>query len=211
MDPIGGEKDARAEQFLREAHIQRMRGRWGEAEALVRQALALTPRDAMGLELLGDALLERGEVDEAEASFNAALVEAPGKASLETKIARIVLRRAEDERNRISAELLFTSPRNAKEDRRQQTVAILLSVLCAGGGQLFKGQHLKGGLLLAVWLVSLTGALEAFKLVVGGLGGLPRGEEVNGGMAFFGLIGGLLYLYSILDAAGTTRRSSSAD
>ncbi|MBM3457530.1 MAG: hypothetical protein FJX77_03200, partial [Armatimonadetes bacterium] len=182
MGPADGQEQARAEQLFREAHILRMRAQAAAAEGKCRQALALSPQDALGLELLGDLLLDQEKVEEAEGAYQQALEFAPGKESLETKLARIILERAEGDRSRLTAELLLSTPRPAREGKQQQTVAILLSLICAGGGQLVLGEHWKGGILLAFWLLSLLGAADAFKLLVGGMGGLDRDSTVDGGM-----------------------------
>src|SRR5687767_14097540 len=97
---------ARVERLLRDAQIQGMRQQYGAAETLCRQALEIAPDDLMGLEMLGDLLVEKGSTDTALETFRKALELEPGKASLEEKIARAVLQKAEDERERLEAQLM---------------------------------------------------------------------------------------------------------
>jgi tetratricopeptide (TPR) repeat protein len=207
--PVTDEHDEAVERLLRDAHILRMRQRWGESEELCRKALELAPEDVTALEMLGDLLTERGSADDAEASYRRAFAINPSSGSLETKIARAVLEKAEAEHARTMAQLALNSPMKAADRKRGQVIPVLLSVIAAGGGQLYKGEFVKGGILLGVWLVSLFGAGDAFKLIIGMSGGLPRGESANGGFALLGMVGGLAYLYSLMDAPARKRTPGS--
>jgi tetratricopeptide (TPR) repeat protein len=193
---------ARVEQLLRDAHLQRMRQQWAAAETLCRQALELSPEDPLGMEMLGDLLSEKGSLEPALDSYRKAFARQPQKAALEEKIARLVLRKGEEERERLEAELMLSSPSGNAARKRNATLAILLSVLCPGGGQLFNGEHVKGGILLAVGLVALAfGAPDLLKMFLGLIGPLPRGQSIDGMRAALGILAGLIWLYSILDAA----------
>jgi tetratricopeptide (TPR) repeat protein len=205
---LAPETQARLEQRLRDAYLMRVRQQWGSAETLVREALKLAPEDIQGLELLGDLLSEKGSVDEALEVYRKAFALQPAKASLEEKIARGVLQKAEDEHERITAELLFNTPRSVKSQKRNQTVAVLLSTICPGGGQFFNGQYVKGGIFLGFGLLALGfGGPDAMKLFLGMAGPLPRGEEPNGMLAAVGMVGGLIWLASLLDASAQAGKS----
>ena len=110
-NPAVPEAAARVERLLRDAHIQRMRQQFAAAETLCRQALEVSPDDLMGLEMLGDLLLEKGSLDGALETYRKAHALDPGKASLEEKVGRVVLMKAEEERERLEAQLLLTCPR----------------------------------------------------------------------------------------------------
>jgi tetratricopeptide (TPR) repeat protein len=208
---VSSEARGRVEQLLRDAHINRMRGQWSSAETLCRQALALVPEDVMGLEMLGDLMAEKGELEDALVAHRKALALQPEKPSLEEKIARIVLLKEEDEREREAVQLMLNSPRGKNARKRNVTLAILLSVLCAGAGQLFNRQYVKGAILLTVWVLSMFGWGEALKLLLGLSGPLPRGETVNDTLAVMGLIGFAVYVYSLLDASSQAgKRSGTA-
>lgn len=201
----------RVEQLLRDAHLRRMRQQWSEAEALCRQALLLSPEDPMGLEMLGDLMAERSKIDEALDLYRQAFERQPGKIILEEKIARMVLRKAEAERERAEALLLVNSPRRT-EGKRNVTIALLLSVVCPGAGQIFNGQYVKGGILLAAFLLSIFGWKDMLLmlLVLSGLdpgGRSTRGHAVgpsvqaNGALVLLGVVGVGVYIYSLLDAS----------
>ena len=199
---LAPDAQARVEQLLRDAYIMRMRQQWGASETLVRQALELSPDDVQGLELLADLLTEKGSVDEALEIYRRAFALQPEKASLEEKIARGVLAKAEGERERIEAELMISTPRSAKHRKRSQTVAVLLSTICPGGGQFFNGQYVKGGIFFVTGLLCLfVGGGDAVKLFVSMAGPLRPGDEANGMLAAVGMVAGLIWLASLLDAA----------
>jgi tetratricopeptide (TPR) repeat protein len=200
--------ESRVEQLLRDAYIMRMRQQWAASEELCRQALELSPDDIQGLELLGDLLAEKGHDDEALATYRRAFELQPLKTSLEEKIARAVLRKAEEERERFEAEMLINSPSTAKQKKRNQTVAILLSMICPGGGQFFNGQYVKGGIFLGIGLVSLSvGGPDGMKMLLGMMAPIG-GEEPNGFLAVLGMIGGLVWLASLLDASSQAGKSA---
>ncbi len=201
-------KAARVEQLLRQAHIQRLRGQWVPAETLCRKALELAPDDVMGVEMLGDLLVEKGSYRDAAALYRKAFAAAPERASLEEKIARTALMIGEEEQERIAAQMLLNSPSRKSERKRNATIATLFSLLCPGVGQLFLGQRVKGGILLAIGLISLVfGSGELVKLLVAFSGGLPRGESINQFLAALGILGVLVWLYSLLDASAQAGRN----
>lgn len=198
-----GDSQALVEQLLREAHVQRMRGQWAAAEAACRRALELAPDDPLGQELLGDLLLENEDVEGALEIYRRAFERQPGKAALEEKIARAVLRKAGAERERLEAQLMLANPRHGSHQRRHNaTVATLLSMLCPGAGQIFAGQRQKGILLLVVGLGGVfLGGPELFKMLLGFAGALGRGDTVDDRLAALGILGALSWLYGLLDAA----------
>jgi tetratricopeptide (TPR) repeat protein len=207
----------RVEQLLRDAHIQRMRGQWGAAEDLCRKALELDPDDAMGREMLGDILYQKGAWDDSLVEYRAAFAKQPQKGALEEKIARVVLRKDEDERERIAAELMLTSPTAPIEAKRSATLAILLSLALPGLGQaLVYKQHVKGGILALFALLSLVlgGAQELMKLfVLFAAGSQGRASDrPNDMLAALGLLHVLIWLYSLIDAAsppGSKKKKAS--
>ena len=203
--------EARVEELLRHAHIHRMRRQWIAAETLCREALALDPEDPIGQELLADLLREKGSIDEALELYQKAFEKQPHKGTLEEKIARLILEKAEEERGRIEAELLLHSPREKGRRKRSVTLAMLLSLLCPGAGQFFNGQYVKGWICLVAGLVALfLGVPELFKLVFLIAGGsLERGAAPpNQFLATLGVMGVLVYLYSLLDASAQAGKSA---
>jgi len=203
MDQFAPQTQSRVEQLLRDAYLLRMRQQWGAAEELCRQALELAPEDVQGLELLGDLLTEKGSEAQALETYRKAFELQPLKASLEEKIARAVLRKAEDERERLQAQLMLSKPVSGKQKKRNQTMAVLLSAICPGGGQMLNGQYVKGGIFLGLGLLTLGfGGTHAFTMLLSMAGPLPPGsEEPNGMLAALGMVGVMIWFASLMDAA----------
>jgi len=118
------------EQWLRQAHVHRMRGQWAQSEALCRRALEVSPDDAMGRELMGDLLAERGDLKEAAEQYQAAQDKQP-KPALEEKIGRMAVLLEEQERARIATEVLGEAAPQMKpgERKRRATMTALLILL----------------------------------------------------------------------------------
>lgn len=191
--------------MLRDAHIQRMRGQWANAETLCRKALELAPDDAMGREMLGDLLMGKGDTGGALTEYRAALERQPARVALEDKIARAVLQQDEEEREKLEAQLLLDSPLKKNEAKRNATLATLLSLVCPGLGQLFVyHQWVKGGILAAVGLLTLAFGVSELLKVFAVIAGAGRSLESrpNDILAGLGLLGVLVWIYSLLDAAG---------
>lgn len=205
LDSQANPEKARVEQLLRDAHIHRMRQQWAAAETLCRKALELDPDEAMGREMLGDLLMGKGDTAGALSAYRGALEKQPGKASLEDKIARAVLAQGEDEREKAEALLLLESPLKKNEAKRNATLATLLSLFCPGLGQLFVfRQYVKGGILAAVGLLALTFGISEMLKVFAVVAGAGRALDTkpNDVLAVLGLLGILVWIYSLLDAAG---------
>ena len=76
------------------AHVSRdltEAGRWGEAEAAAREAVAWRPDDADGYYCLGGALLRAGRLDEAEAELRRAVALAPDRPEIHVTLAMLLL------------------------------------------------------------------------------------------------------------------------
>lgn len=209
LDPELGQK---VETMLRDAHIQRMRGQHAAAETLCRKALELSPNDLMGREMLGDLLTGKGDLDGALENYRAAFEKQPQKAALEEKIARLVLQKGEEEHDKILAQLLLENPGRKTEAKRNATLATLLSMVCPGLGQLVVyRQWVKGGILAGVGLLGLAlGGPDLFKLFLAFSAAGNRMEKPNDMLAMLGLLAVLIWIYSLLDAAGGVKGKKKA-
>lgn len=208
----GRSTQEKVEQLLRDAHIQRVRGQWSNAERLCRKALEVDPDDSMGREMLGDILAARGEHDPALEAYRQAFERQPEKAALEEKIARLVLLKGEEERERREAQMLLESPLRKVDQKRNATLATLLCIPLPGLGQLLVyRQWVKGGILAGVGLVSILGIGELLKLLLllGGVG--SRVERPNDLLAGLGVLGVLVWVYSLLDAAAGGKGKKASD
>jgi tetratricopeptide (TPR) repeat protein len=126
-----------AEQLLREASIARRREKFREAEAKCRDAIALVPKDAAALELLGDLLQGVARTEEALAAYRRALEADPKRASAERKYGDLLAR--QQNWNAIDPEAVPKNP----------LVATMLSLLLPGSGQIYNGEWIKGTIIMA--------------------------------------------------------------
>ena len=210
FEPTGPK--ARVEQLLREAQLQRMREQWSAAEMLCREALEIEPEEPQGLEMLGDLQVGKGNLDGALEHYRKALEMQPQRAALEEKIAHLVLLKDQEERDKIAAQLLLDCPPSKSERKRFTAVAVLLSVVFPGGGQLLMGQYVKGGVLMAVFAIGMfLGIPDLYKLL-GALSAAPGSHapvvHPNPLFAMLGMLSVVVWFYSLLDASSQAGKSS---
>ena len=82
---------AKFTRLLKEGQALAAHGKFAEAAAKLQAALALVPRDAKALDLLGLALWQSGRKTEAEAAFRKAIAVAPEVAGYQVDLARTLL------------------------------------------------------------------------------------------------------------------------
>lgn len=141
------------------ANIQFRRGLVAEAETAAKTLLAEKPGDAAVSELLGDIAETRGDWDTAIASYQAALLAEPKRATAEAKIGRAVLRRAEQQRQKtlgVAYAATDASLMRRSGGERSGWLVIAGSALCPGLGQIVQGQTLKGGIMAGVFLLGIV-------------------------------------------------------
>ncbi len=207
--PAGEDRAAeQVEQLLREAHLLRMRENHVGAEERCRQALSLKPEEPSALEMLGDLLQRKGELEAAETHYRRALELQPDRGVLEEKVARVVLRRKSNEMERAEAMLLLSSPREIHDRKRNALMATLLAIPCPGVGHLFLGQYWKGFVLLALGLLCLGfGGRDTLLLLFILMGVGARGDHPNPTMVMLGVVGFAVYVYSLIDAGVQARKT----
>jgi tetratricopeptide (TPR) repeat protein len=183
------EEREQADRLLTMANLARRRGNYVEAEQRCREAVEKNPSDASALELYGDILQAIGRVDDAVLAYDRARELDPNRPSAERKYADLVL-----QQNR-SIELLSEEyiPRNPM-------VAVLMSSLLPGAGQMYNGQPVKGlliavGMLICVFVLGWTD--------YGLMAGLTF---ISPPLVFFLLLAGAIYIYAVVDANVNARK-----
>lgn len=174
-----------SEKLQREAELLRRRERYRDAEGKCREALQKNPKDAAGLELLGDILQGVGRVDEAMAAYYRATLADPQRASAEKKFGDLLVKQC-DWQTVISEDV-----------EKHPFVAILLSALLPGAGHIYYGQNLKGFIFVGIDILLLLLLLFV----------LPH--RLHGGTSVFlgiGLIACLYYCYVLIDMRLASRR-----
>jgi tetratricopeptide (TPR) repeat protein len=186
----------RAESLLRQANLAKRRERYAEAEAGIREALHLTPSDALAIEMLGDVLQGVGRVDEAMLAYRRATLADPKRASAERKYADLLVRQQE------------WSVEDPEALPHRPMISTLLSCLLPGSGQILNGETTKGLLLMAGAGICLLGLIFWGGIGSAAASGVRQGR--NPGVLVPLAAGGLLYLYAIADANAGARRGSGA-
>lgn len=122
----------RADQLLRDAALMRRREKYREAEAKCREAIAMNPGDASAWEMLGDILQGVARVDEALAAYRGALKADPKRAASERKFADLLMRQQN-----------WAAP-DPESVPAARWLAVLLSLVMPGAGQVYNGEVAKG-------------------------------------------------------------------
>ena len=183
------EERARAEALLREANALRRREKYADAEAKCKAAIELVPRDAPGLEMLGDIWQGVARVEDALAAYKRAMEADAKRASAEKKYGDLLMR----QQNWGSVD--------GEQVPRNPYVAVFLSALMPGAGQFYNAETSKGFMfllldLLAVYLI----AWSPF-----GLQGEHGRKGINVSLLACAVFSGVLYIAAMVDAMAGSR------
>lgn len=197
------------ERLLRQAHLEKLRGQSEQARATLQQALELMPDAPDVWELLGDYRREAGDWKGAHEAYQKAYELAPDNPHIERKFAEAVLMlsRQQEQYQMWERALEGKETADATLLPRNSGLAFLLSMLMPGVGQLYNGQWVKGGVLLALWVLGWV----AFMLMPGGsdfvynlLAYLVNPTRVRGSISGSQVMAALLlflvWVYAIIDA-----------
>lgn len=178
-----GAEMRQAEQLLREASMLRRREKYADAIVKCREALALTPKDAPALELLGDLYQGVAQVNTALAAYKRATEADPKRASAERKYGDLLMRQQS-----------WGGGADPEAVPKNGLVASLISLVVPGAGQIYNGEILKGLFFLTCTLVSLFIIFWS----PWGLNGKQKGVSTPlvGTLIFFSI----LYLMAVADA-----------
>jgi len=165
-----------AEQLLRQARLAKSRGQTAQATQFLKQAEGIAPGSASVLEFIGDEFVERSQFKNARAVYGKALRIAPKNVQIETKYATCVLKTEGSSFAAMQSELEVVA--NAK-------VALILSVLIPGGGQIVLGEIYKGVAMFVcyvgawIWAIKTPNGLDGLFAMMGGKGGTALGIHLN--------------------------------
>jgi len=193
------------ERLLTQASAERARGNFLTARRLLEQALQKAPERADIHELLGDVYRAVGDLSTALECYKKARELDPSRRSAEEKFASTLL---EINPPTVSEEVPFL-PKNPN-------LAVILSALLPGAGQVYNEQWLKGIGMCAVALLSLGYFLQFYHQirsasVLPNLSQVQQQlEQASVGEILLLLLAGLLafctWTWSILDAYTTARK-----
>jgi tetratricopeptide (TPR) repeat protein len=228
--PLDPARERERDRLLTLANVQRMRGQIPEATETLKKALALgegqSKADAPVHELLGDILAADERWDEAKTAFGTAHALDPARASAERKFAQMTLRIADSQREREMAEAILrgeipagtASGVAAVHGKRSPALALLLSGVVPGFGQLYNGQLIKGLVCLGAFLLTVLAInfLPEGKLFLDQFTHFLAARPYRGGgemsplLLFLVLVSGILWLYAVIDAPIVASKLSSA-
>lgn len=196
------ERREAAERLLLEANVLRLRRQFAEAETRCREALELSPEDLGGMEMLAELLHEKGDLTEARDLCQRILDLEPGRPSAEKKLGLVILELDEIENQRMMAQALLASGATSRSERKRRvSISLLLSLLWAGAGQFYNGEHVKAAILAGVFLIGLVvGGPPLLELIVVISAPRFRLAPDTGWRAVFGIVALLVYVYSLIDA-----------
>lgn len=207
-------KRADIDRQLSLANALRVKGDFVAGEDACRKALEIDPDDLRAGEMLGEFLYERGKLEEARDQFKQLLERDKSLSRIERRYAMIALEIGDRERQRDLVQDVFARRSMEAENRRNAGLAMLLSAVAPGVGQIYNGEFVKGGIVLASFLLSLivvgyspgTGDFikQAFYTITAG-----RPDPQNPGITMqypsvwfllFAGIGTFAYIYAVIDA-----------
>ena len=146
------------------ARLALRRNQRDEAKKLLAQALKVNSTDIGALDMLGDVFLEEAEQEKAIQVFEHGLKHHPGHAPFEEKLGLARLDLAEMERDQLMKESALQNaiangldPGYDKLLDKKPSLALGLSAVVPGAGQLYNDQYEKGGVFFALWaLIGLS-------------------------------------------------------
>jgi tetratricopeptide (TPR) repeat protein len=173
-----------SEVLLREASLLRRREKYRDAEIKCREALELVPKDAAGLELLGDILQGVARIDEALAAYKRASEADPKRISAEKKYGDLLVR--QQDFGSVDYEAI---PKNS-------FAAVLLSALLPGAGQLHNGDIGKG----VFFLIATAVCVYLLGWSPWGFSGSFPHHGINMALMFCVILSGVVYVAAVADA-----------
>ncbi len=191
------ERSDPVEQLLTRVSFSRAKGQLQEARLLLEEAAKLAPERADVKEILGDVYRELGLLDEALDCYKQARDRDPLRSSAEEKMAQVLL---EIDRQRATPEVPFAP--------KSPALAVALSALFPGAGQVYNEQWLKGSVIAAGSLPSLYYFLQRYGTILeaqttGAAFEIPTSELLL--TVLSGLVALVLWTYGIVDAYRTAR------
>ncbi|MFN4033914.1 MAG: tetratricopeptide repeat protein [Fimbriimonadales bacterium] len=191
------------ERLLRAAHLHQVRGERSQAQALLQQALELDAENPSVWELLGDYRREASDWQGAHDAYKKAHELAPQNAAIERKYAEAVLQLTRQQEQYQQWERALEGGEDAPIAPRNPGLAFLLSLLMPGVGQLYNGQLLKGGVIIAMVLLGLllSGGSDFFYNLFAYLVNPTRLRGgLSGGQLTAGVVAIIAWVYAFIDA-----------
>lgn len=156
-------REDQVDRLLSQAVLLMRQGQTSEALKRCKEAMELAPNSAAVWEVLGDVYLSTFHYPQAMEAYRTGLKLDPKRAVLEEKLGRASLAQLDSEQLRArTREILETGEAHKKNIRRAYEIAVSLSVLWPGLGQIRNNQYAKGLLMLTLQLCLLMAMIHLF-------------------------------------------------
>jgi tetratricopeptide (TPR) repeat protein len=191
-----------ADMLVQRAMLEKRRGNKQAALDLLKQAVDKAPGSATVLEALADDLAENRRWGEAEKAYRDARRQDPANASIERKLAQLSM----SSMSNLSFEdqlRLGNDPvaaRNA-QSMANPKVAVILSCMLPGLGQMVMGYTKKGVTILVLAIICIIVAVVLARAFPAPKGQLPMLA------VFFGVAALVTYIVGIFDASSAAKRT----
>lgn len=144
---------AEADKLISQANVLRLRGQIAEALDMCEQAVKVDPECAAAWEMLGDMRQEAGRMEEAKSAYEKATAIEPGRVSAERKFAECTLALANLKMQQDEWKRMVEGGEKIYMPKRNQGIALLLSALMPGLGQIYNGEFVKAGALMGLTMI----------------------------------------------------------
>jgi tetratricopeptide (TPR) repeat protein len=203
---LTAEEQAKLEDLMRRVNLAKIRGEAQQATDLLKEASAIAPWSPQVLELLGDQHMERKRYKDAKEAYAKALKAQPGNPALERKYGTAVL-----EQEQSALFLSGMGSTTTGDSTASAQMAVLLSLIVPGLGQIVTEQVGKGVAMMVGWLLSW---LIAF-LLPGGPAGLlvplglrsPQLQQYTGWVVVPVMFGIGIHLWAVMDALTRAKKA----
>lgn len=213
-------RKAEIDRLLSRANVHRMRGEYIEAEDVLKEVLSLDESRVDVHEMMADMLYGRGQLESAAEEYKNIMEANPGCASAETKYAKVMLEKGENEYEKKLARDMIENPGKYSNPPQHPLAAFLLSAVVPGLGQLYNGERIKGLIILGVFLFSVlilsvspdTGnLLRNVGVWLNPSGSAVKPPPLGSLVIIFTGIMVFLYIYSVIDAVITSAKLSDSE
>lgn len=154
-NPEDIKRAAEIDRLLTRANIHRMRNEYVEAEDVLKEAFSLDESRVDVHEMMADMLYARGQLDSAAEEYKKIIEANPGRASAETKYAKVILEKGENEYEKKLAQEMIENPDKYTSPPQHPLLAFVLSGVAPGLGQIYNGERVKGLIILGVFFFSV--------------------------------------------------------
>lgn len=178
-DPPTPEAMSAAEKLVQQARVEKMRGNSQEVRRLLEQAVQTAPGSPTVLEMVGDDFAERKQSGRALAYYRRAAKLDPKNVNLERKVALSALGM-----NAVSAEAQQAAGQldDSAIPMASRKAALVISLFLPGLGHVVLGEKVKGGILIAIWCLSLAWVIlmsgDMAKLIASFSGGRSQANMI---------------------------------